>query len=116
MASRSKSPNPECKWDHPTCYPDFQCLLCVYAVLVERGELDLADNTYITWQPLFEQHKIKRVGGAETVTLQERLASPRPSKSQEAIIAMHAKRLGIEPPQVATSEEARDVINDLKGR
>lgn len=117
MASRSKSPNPQCKWQEPSCYPDFQCLFCVYAILVERGELDAADETYVTWQPWFEQRKIERRGGASTKLLKERLATgPGPTKGQTAIIAMHSRRLGIDPPSPTTEDEARDVINDLKGR
>ena len=109
--------NTGCPWSEPTCFKDFQCLLCSYQWMVDHDELDLADSTYVRWKSWFEEAGVERVGGSEKVAMQDRLddnRSPGPSPSQLAMVAMLAQKAGVPPPKVDTAEEAVEIINTLK--
>ena len=111
--------NTDCPWSEKSCFKDFLCLLCVYAWHIERKEFDVADEIYVTWEPMFLANEIERVGGASKKILIERIKdanNPLPSKSQLAILEMLSKKAGVPAPKVATAAEAKEIINALKKR
>lgn len=112
-------PNKECPYKRIECGIDLLCLICVYDVLIKRQEWDVADEIYIIWQPLFDQHKIERVGNNTKTLLVERLQHSEeeivlPTKGQFVIIKMLAEKNGIDMPIVHSKLEAIEIINQLK--